>query len=301
MTPDRPGDLMIDLLAAAVRAEGKGQLNIGKLLRASAAAVSRGGAAATGFPADSGGIVEDLHDLSRRLAATDPDGAVAARIAWGAEMVAAGRQSYADRFPDPYVCRRCGTLVQDPPTDCCERCGAHPLTFERFRPVYWLRRYQPREVLERLAGNPALFESAIGSLRAERLNQAASPRAWSAVDVLRHVRAADAVLARRVRLILDEDDPVLEFQPVFDWTDQGVCQPEVAKDIFAAYAASRAGTVHLLESIDVADWRRTGRHEELGRVTLCEQASYFAAHELVHLRQLEQLRRAWPACDSTTR
>lgn len=59
-----------------------------------------------------------------------------------------------------------------------------------------------------------------------------------------------------------------------------------------AYQSAREDTVARLARIDSAGWQRTGRHEEFGRVTLIEQASYFAAHELTHLRQLEQLRRA---------
>lgn len=287
-----PGDLVIDLLEAAVRVEGKGQLNIGKLLRASAAAVARREAAKTGLPTDPEALVDDLRQLSRRVAAARVDKTVAGRIALGAELIASGGQSYLDRFPDPYVCRRCGTLAPDRPADNCDRCGAHPLTFERFVPVYWLTLYQPREAVERLAANPALFVDAVRQIPPERLDWAPQGHAWSATDVLRHVRDADSVLAQRVRLILENDDPVLEFQPVFAWTDEATGEPEAAGDILEAYLTSRADTVRRLDAIMAGDWQRTGSHEELGRVTLCEQASYFAAHELIHLRQLEQLRRA---------
>jgi len=40
----------------------------------------------------------------------------------------------------------------------------------------------------------------------------------------------------------------------------------------------------------LADWWRTGEHEEFGTVTLRQQVSYFAAHELTHLPQIEALR-----------
>ena len=39
----------------------------------------------------------------------------------------------------------------------------------------------------------------------------------------------------------------------------------------------------------LADWWRTGRHEEFGVVSIKQQVSYFASHELTHLPQIERL------------
>ena len=44
-----------------------------------------------------------------------------------------------------------------------------------------------------------------------------------------------------------------------------------------------------LETIPLADWWRTGRHEEFGVVSIKQQASYFASHEWTHLPQVERL------------
>lgn len=106
------------------------------------------------------------------------------------------------------------------------------------------------------------------------------------------MRDADSVLAHRVALILDEDDPVLEFQAVFAWTDSRSEGPGSARAVLDSYLESRAASVRRLRPLHAREWLRTGRHEEFGTVTLCEQASYFAAHELIHLRQLERIRRA---------
>jgi hypothetical protein len=177
------------------------------------------------------------------------------------------------------------------PAASCRKCGAHELTFQRFEPVYWLTEYQPHEVLERLASNPDLFAKAIEELPPDRLSFAPEGTAWAAVDVLRHVRDAESVLAQRIPLILEETEPRLEFQPVFAWTNERTGLAESAESVLKTYATSRNASVSRLREIGPEDWRRAGLHEEFGRVTLIEQASYFAAHELTHLRQLEQLRR----------
>ena len=49
---DGRGALSVDLLEAAIRTEGKGQLNIGKLLRACAVSVPQSAAGEGGFPDD---------------------------------------------------------------------------------------------------------------------------------------------------------------------------------------------------------------------------------------------------------
>lgn len=289
---DEMRDLVASLVQAAVRTDGKGQLNISKLLRASATAIVRQAAAEGGYPDDPELLARDLAHLANRLKGTGIDPAFGERLALGAKLVAQGRQSYVDDFPDPYVCRRCGAIEATMPVSSCGRCGAHELTFERFRPVYWMTLYRPHEVMKRLAENPSLFRQAIDLLPGDRLEWTPAGTAWAAVDVLRHIRDAQSVLAQRIVLILEQDDPPLEFQPVFEWTNQGTDRAESADSILAAYVASRDASLSQLRGMDPDGWSRTGIHEEFGRVTLIEQASYFAAHELIHLRQLEQLRRA---------
>lgn len=286
------GDLIVDLLEAAVRTEGKGQLNIGKLLRACATSVGQAAAAGSGLPDDRQQLAEDLASLAIRLRESGLSDETCDRVALGSELIARDEQSYLSDFPDPYVCRRCGQLFGDLPSTSCDNCGAHPLTFQRFAPIYWLGAYPSGEVLQRLHANPGLFREATRPLSPDRMDWKPDGTAWAATDVLRHVRDAQSVLAQRVDMILDQDNPTLEFKPVFAWTNQQAGEAESAESIFEAYAASRAATVIRLKTASPQDWTRTGLHEEFGSVTLLEQASYFAAHEVTHLRQLEQLVRA---------
>jgi hypothetical protein len=63
-------------------------------------------------------------------------------------------------------------------------------------------------------------------------------------------------------------------------------------EILETYRASRARTLARLEGLSLADWWRRGRHEAFGVLRLYQQVSYFACHELIHIPQLESLRRA---------
>lgn len=53
---------------------------------------------------------------------------------------------------------------------------------------------------------------------------------------------------------------------------------------------SRNETVEILENIPLRQWRRPAFQEEFGEVNLREQVSYFAAHELTHIRQIVGLK-----------
>lgn len=293
--PEGRPELVVDLLEAAVRTEGKGQLNIGKVLRAAGSAVARAAAAERGFPTDPGLLAADLRRLSKRLRLAGVHPSICDQVALGAEVVSRGGASYLESFPDPYVCRRCGSISDGLPGTSCRGCGAHPLTFERFRPIYWMTEYQPHGVVERLAANPDLFRAAIARLPPDGLRWKAGESAWAAVDVLRHVRDAESLLAERIELILGQTDPPLPFRAVFALTDHGGGEGASADAILDSYVTSRSSSVAALRAVGSDAWMRTGRHEELGRVTLLEQASYFAAHEVTHLRQLEQLGRGFEA------
>lgn len=82
---------------------------------------------------------------------------------------------------------------------------------------------------------------------------------------------------------------MLEAKAVFAWAADETGRPASTREIFEGYRSSRLQTLARLESIPLADWWRTGRHEEFGELRLYQQVSYFAAHELTHFAQMERL------------
>ena len=85
-------------------------------------------------------------------------------------------------------------------------------------------------------------------------------------------------------------DPSLESKAVFEWAMKEEEHQPTTGEIFDTYRASRQEVIARLESIPLAAWCRTGQHEEFGTVTIRQQASYFASHEITHLPQIEALR-----------
>ena len=203
-------------------------------------------------------------------------------------LLQAGEQSFSRDFPNPYVCRRCGEAAVEQPPDICSECGAVGQTFQKFEPIYWLSEYDPREVMEHLEATPKQFEHRIRGMSEQTANRQLASGGWSAVEVITHVKDADGVLNQRVKLLLDQDNPSLDFQAVFEWAESRRESSSIG-DIFEEYMKSRKETLQRLTDLPFANWWRRGQHQEFGEVTLLQQASYFAAHELTHVRQLNAL------------
>jgi hypothetical protein len=91
-------------------------------------------------------------------------------------------------------------------------------------------------------------------------------------------------------LLLEQDDPSLESKAVFEWVSKTEDESPTSGEIFKSYKKSRSETISTLEGTPLADWWRTGRHEEFGQVTILQQVSYFTVHEITHLPVLSFLR-----------
>ena len=294
-------DLLVELTSVAEACEATGRLNLGKVCRAAEHAVRLGRANAARVDDPRPELAARLRRAGVRLEDAGGPPELVERLRTGAVAVERGGALRAWEYADPLGCRRCGWLARGE-DDACPRCGAHPLTFRRHRAVYWLTEYRPREVVEQLGAAPERIGAALRRLPEDALTWAPRPGAWSATEVLRHLRDSQLLLSRRVTLLLTEPEPSL--------MTRGDPPPEPAEPVdveafrfLAQYRASRAATIEVLSGVTSAQWERAGWHVEYGRVTLAEQSSYFAAHELTHLRQLEALRRAAqdPPPRSTTR
>ncbi len=286
---DQLGRDITDLYGLATRVEGKGQYNMGKLLRAAVDSLTRRHAFEKGYNREISSILQDFEDLRQRLASYQLDPEYARLMALSCEVMSKDQQSYLADFPDPYVCRRCGVSAFGQPPQVCPICGAWGTTFQRFEAVYWLSEFDPIEVIHHLEKTPSLYEDLIRNIDNDMLEMNPPDSGWSMHQVLNHVKDAEGVLNMRVNLLLDEDNPTLEFKAVFEWTDLGEAPQDTAHDILEMYKASRTATLSRLEGLSMENWWRTGQHQEFGQVTLLEQASYFAAHELTHLRQINAI------------
>jgi hypothetical protein len=285
------------LVALANRLEGEGQYNIAKLARAVAEALVRQAAFKSPPPTAREELVTEIEQVTAALDDLDLEEAVLVAFRHGIAAMAGGRLPLIHEIPHPYVCRTCGTIVLEEPVDLCPICGAWPSSFKQFLPVYWLNALEPVDALESLRQIPLEVGVLLEGLPEKLLTRPAPEGGWAIRQTISHLRDAQEVLSFRLDLLLKQDYPTLESQAVFAWAAQEEEDPPSTQQIFETYYAARLETITRLEQIPLGDWWRTGWHEEFGAVTLRQQVSYFAAHEVTHLPQIDKLRRQLLSAD----
>lgn len=283
-------DTLSHLLALATRLEGEGQYNIAKLARATAEALARQAAFKIALPSDKGELVNEIEQAIDALSELGVNQDVLVALKQGSAAMADGRLPLIHETPHAYVCRTCGHLVLNAPVGKCPTCGAWPTTFKQFLPVYWLDALEPLAALERLRQTPLDVAALLEGLPEEALSQPAENGGWAIRNIVSHLRDAQGVLSFRLSLLLEQDNPLLESKAVFEWATQEQGHPATTQEIFETYQAARQETIARLESIPLKDWWRTGQHQEFGAITLRQQVSYFASHEITHLPQIEAVR-----------
>jgi rubrerythrin/uncharacterized damage-inducible protein DinB len=292
MTNDKTewSDTLSHLLALAAKLEGEGQYNIAKLARAVAEALTRQAAFKIVLPSEKDKLVNEIERVIIALSRFDMKEELLAALKRGSAAMADGRLPLIKETPHAYVCRTCGHIVLNAPAEKCPTCGAWPTTFKRFLPVYWLDALEPFAALERLHQTPLDVAALLEGLSEKALSQPPEDGGWAIRNIVSHLRDAQGVLSFRLSLLLEQENPLLESKAVFEWATKEEEHPPTPQEIFDAYRASRQETITKLESISLNDWWRRGQHEEFGPVTLRQQVSYFASHEITHLAQIELLR-----------
>jgi len=281
---------IIYILAIAARFEREGQYNIAKILRASVDAITRRVAFNLNLTMDRSKLIEELDQIKEILTnhGVNPD--FGAALKRGKNAMIKGNLPLIGEIPHPYVCRRCGQSYLRKPITNCLTCGSWPSSFQQFSPVYWLSEFDPLTLLEHLRKTPKEVKKLLEGLDEDIFTKLPTNGGWSIRQVVTHLRDAQGVLSTRLKLILEQDNPILTSQAVFDWATREDGKPASTNDIFDMYWSARKKSLDILETIPLKDWWRTGEHEEFGKLTLTQQVSYFAAHEITHLRQLNNLR-----------
>lgn len=278
-------DTLVQLLSLALRLESEGQYNIAKIARATADSISRRAGWELNLPNDKATLASDIE----RIAAVLDDADLQTTFRAGASALTSERVPLIEQTPHPYVCRTCGHLALVNAPQKCPTCGAWGETFQWFPPVYWLEALDPAEALEQLRQTPLEVAALIEGLSEEAMTRPAPDGGWAIRNVVSHLRDAQGVLDFRIDLFLKEKNPVLEMKQVWTWAKNETERPPTTREIFETYLSTRREVIAKLETIPLANWWRTGSHEEFGIVSIKQQVSYFASHELTHLPQIARL------------
>lgn len=279
---------LVRLVRVARALERDGQYNTAKLLWAAAFSWEIRASNDAGIPVDRQERDRDLETVIRLLETSAAGTELIAALRRGRQAALENRPIPREEIPEVYVCRDCGEPMLGLPPMRCPQCGARALTFRVFLPVYYLEPLEPAQLMDVLRRGPDDLEAVIAGLTETQLTTRPQSNRWSLRDVLAHLLVAQGLLEGRVEKMLSEDDPSLT--GVAAWAMGGEKEAPT-RQILDRHRRSRLATLDRLSGIRPEDWHRTARHEEFGRVTLLQQASYFARHEQYHLPRMEATRR----------
>jgi rubrerythrin len=288
---------VIHAYALAARLEEEGQYNLAKLVRAACDALTRQCAYLLEISGEKAELSGETMQAISAFIALGIDPQLIAGMQRGVAAMSEGRLPQIEETPDPYICRSCGYISMVRPTTSCPTCGAWVSTFQHHKPVYWLDALDPYASLGKLRQTPVDVAMLVENLGESQLSSPALDGGWSMRNIITHLFDAERVLQFRINLMLEQENPLLKSLAVFDWATNEKERPATTQEILSEYTASRQSTLTRLEAIHLSDWWRMGFHQEFGVVTVRQQASYFAMHEIIHLPSIARLRALWLKSD----
>ena len=143
-----------------------------------------------------------------------------------------------------------------------------------------------------LRETPEALPRAIAGLSSEQLRRPERPGKWSIGQILQHLADSEVVGSWRFRLILAQDRPPLTGYDQDAWAERLHYEDADPSEAVALFTMLRRANLRLLERASAADLSRAGVHAERGDESIEHLRRLYAGHDLLHLRQIERVRRA---------
>jgi hypothetical protein len=142
------------------------------------------------------------------------------------------------------------------------------------------------ERMARLARTPDQIAAALGGRRAADLARRPAPEAWSAAEIVCHLRDIEAVFGERVTAILAGDEPALPEAEPDRWARERQYARQDPAAALADFRRRRGESLATLVALPPPDWQRGGEHPSRGRLTIDMLVAHLAWHDDNHLDQL---------------
>jgi uncharacterized damage-inducible protein DinB len=149
-----------------------------------------------------------------------------------------------------------------------------------------------REPLDVLTETVPALKRAIAGLSDAQLVQPESDGKWSIRHVLQHLADSELVWGWRLRLVLAQDRPSLSGYDQDAWATRLHYDAARPEDALADFSVLRRDHLRLLALANEADFDRVGVHTERGEESVRHMMRLYAGHDLLHLRQIDRIRRA---------
>jgi hypothetical protein len=145
--------------------------------------------------------------------------------------------------------------------------------------------------LEALADTPKQIARIARDCSIRQLQRKPSPDAWSARDIVAHLRACAEVWGRSIDRMIAEEHPTIRYVSPRSWIKKTDYLEQGFGDSLRQFAEARSGLLDTLGALEANVWSRgaTFTGTTLGRdATVLSYAKRIAEHEIGHLDQLRR-------------
>jgi hypothetical protein len=144
-----------------------------------------------------------------------------------------------------------------------------------------------------LEQTPIIIEKIIWAASDEQMNWKPSTDRWSISEVLAHLADVESAGFReRVQQMLDKENPQLANYDQNAAYASGKYSGGKPRENLKKFCHERDRTLSWLRYVPATMVSRTGRHAEVGPITIGQLMNEWAFHDLGHIRQIAELYRS---------
>ena len=141
----------------------------------------------------------------------------------------------------------------------------------------------------------AALERSVAGMDDAALRRPEAPGKWSILEVVQHLADSELVYAYRIRMILSHPVPDIQGFDQDLWARELNYRDRRMVDALGEFRALRESNLRLIRSLGPGKLDRFGNHSERGKESVAKMLKLYAAHDLVHLQQIERIKRSMAA------
>lgn len=131
--------------------------------------------------------------------------------------------------------------------------------------------------------------AAIKGLDKKKLSKRPAAGKWSITEILAHLADAEVVGSWRMRIVLNQNGAPIHAFDQDIWATTFNYQKSDPKRSLETFRVLRENNLAMLKKLPKELWENYGQHTERGKETVMQIVRMFAAHDLNHLGQVEQI------------
>src|SRR3972149_6194503 len=143
------------------------------------------------------------------------------------------------------------------------------------------------DLVERLSSFAATLRQEVAGLPQAAAAARPSGGGWSVHHVLGHLCDHARFFHRRLSMMIELEEPRLAAYDEEALARERDAQAAAIGELLAEFSARRGATVEMLSELVHWNWARTGRHEELGRISIRQLVERAVAHDQAHLAHIQ--------------